>query len=179
MGPNQIIPCLWFDDQAETAASFYARTFTAGRVVATSRYPEAVPNPSGRPRGSVLTIELELAGQRFTLLNGGPLFTVNPSLSFFIQVETAAEADRYHAALAEGGQSLMALDAYPWSERYAWVKDRFGVSWQVVPSRIVDWMASDDTAANTRGFAAMLKMRKLDIATLERACAGPARPSGG
>lgn len=135
MNKHPIVPCVWFDDEAEEAARFYSSIFPGGRVAAVSRYPESGPNPSGRPPGSVLTVELELAGQRFTGLNGGPIFTVNPSISFFVRVETAAEADRLYAALAQGGETLMPLDAYPWSERYAWVKDRFGVSWQVIAGR--------------------------------------------
>lgn len=135
MPSPEIVPCIWFDDQAERAAELYVRTFPGGRITATSRYPAAVDNPSGRPRGSVLTVEVELAGRRFTLLNGGPIFTLNPSVSFFTHVEGAAEADRRFGALAEGGEVLMALGAYPWSERYGWVKDRFGVSWQVMAGR--------------------------------------------
>jgi predicted 3-demethylubiquinone-9 3-methyltransferase (glyoxalase superfamily) len=135
MTSHQIVPCLWLDDQAEQAAALYARTFPASRVVTTSRYSESVDNPSGKPRGSVLTVELELSGRRFTLLNGGPIFTINPSISFFAHVDDPAGADRLFGPLAEGGQVLMPLDAYPWSPRYGWVQDRFGVSWQVMAGR--------------------------------------------
>lgn len=131
----QIVPCIWLDDQAEQAAALYTRLFPAGRVTATSRYPESFDNPGGRPRGSVLTVELELAGRPFTLLNGGPAFKLNPNVSFFAHVDTPAEADRLFAPLADGGQVLMPLDTYPWSERYGWVQDRFGVSWQVLAAR--------------------------------------------
>ncbi|HEX9189709.1 MAG TPA: VOC family protein [Vicinamibacteria bacterium] len=132
MHDKPVVPCLWLDTQAEEAASFYARTFPGGRVTAVARYPESFDNPGGRPRGSVMMIDLEVAGQRFTLLNGGPLFVINPSLSFFVHVTTADEASRLFTALADGGQELMPLGAYPWSERYGWVQDRFGVSWQVL-----------------------------------------------
>lgn len=132
MNDQRIIPCIWLDDQAEQAAQSYARVFSDTRVVATTRYPETGDNPSGRPPGSVLTVELELAGQRFTLMNGGPLFKINPSVSFFVYVDTAAEADRTFAALLDGGEALMPIDRYPWSERYGWVKDRYGVTWQVM-----------------------------------------------
>jgi predicted 3-demethylubiquinone-9 3-methyltransferase (glyoxalase superfamily) len=132
---SKIIPCIWLDDQAESAAAFYVRTLPAGRIVATSRYPESSENPAGKPRGSVLTVEFEVAGQRFTALNGGPIFVLNPSISFFVHVDAAAEADRLYAALADGGEALMPLGAYPWSERYGWVKDRFGVSWQIIAGR--------------------------------------------
>ena len=131
--PNDaIIPCLWLDHEAEEAAAFYTRVFPGGRVVAVSHYPETFDSPGGQPRGSVLTVEFEVAGQRFTALNGGPMFLIGPSISFFVFVETPAEVDRLHAALAEGGTTLMPLDTYPWSERYAWVQDRYRVSWQVM-----------------------------------------------
>ena len=132
---SRIVPCLWFDDQAESAAAFYVSTFPAGRITSTSRYPDSVDIPSGKPPGSVLTAAFELAGQPFTALNGGPQFVPNPSISFFVHVETAAEADRLYTALVEGGQALMPLDAYPWSERYAWVQDRHGISWQIITGR--------------------------------------------
>lgn len=132
---NTIVPCVWMDGGAEAAAELYTRLFPGGRRIAVSHYPEAMDNPGGRPRGSVLTLELELGGQRFTLLEGGPIFRPNPSISFFVHVDAAAEADRLFGTLAEGGQVLMALDAYPWSPRYGWVQDRFGVSWQVLAGR--------------------------------------------
>ncbi len=132
MSNRSIVPCLWFDDQAEYAAQFYTEIFPDGRITATSHYPESKDNPSGKPRGSVLTMEFEVAGQRFTALNGGPHFAINPSISFFIQVDASTEADRLFAALADHGKVLMALGSYPWSERYGWVQDRFGVSWQVM-----------------------------------------------
>jgi predicted 3-demethylubiquinone-9 3-methyltransferase (glyoxalase superfamily) len=135
MPSHQIVPCIWLADQAEQAAAFYARTFPAGRVTATSRYPESGGNPSGRPPGSVLTVEFEVAGQRFTALNGGPLFELNPSVSFFVHVDAADEADRLFGALADGGKPLMPLGEYPWSPRYGWIRDRFGVSWQVMAGR--------------------------------------------
>lgn len=128
--PN-IVPCLWFDDQAEQAARFYAETFPGGRITATSRYPQSGDNPSGKPPSSVLTVELEAGGLHFTALNGGPQFVVNPSISFFVNVPTADEADRIFLALAGDGEVLMPLGSYPWSPRYGWAKDRFGVSWQV------------------------------------------------
>jgi len=131
MTRDLLIPCIWLDDEAEEAATFYAETFPESRVVGTSRYPESGDNPSGKPPGSVLTVELAIAGRRFTLLNGGPMFQRSPNLSFFVYVD-AAQADALYGALMRGGQALMPLDAYPWSERYAWVEDRFGVSWQLI-----------------------------------------------
>lgn len=129
---GSVVPCLWFDDQAESASEFYASLLPGGSITAVSRYPESSDNPSGKPRGSVLTVEFEIANQRFTALNGGPHFTVNPSISFFIFVDRAKEADRIYRKLAVGGHELMAIGEYPWSQRYGWVEDRFGVSWQVM-----------------------------------------------
>ena len=129
---NVIIPCLWLDDQAEEAAKFYLGVFPGGRIVATSHYPSSSDNPAGKPRGSVMTVEFEIAGQRFSALNGGPIFTINPSISFFYYAETAADVDRVYASLADGGQALMPIGSYPWSERYGWIKDRYGVSWQIM-----------------------------------------------
>ena len=130
-----IVPCLWLDDQAEEAARFYTRTFGDGRVLATSHYPESADNPSGKPRGSVLTVEFEVLGRRFTALNGGPQFAINPSISFFVFSDTAARTEALWAELGQSGKVLMPLDKYPWSERYGWVQDRFGVSWQVMTTQ--------------------------------------------
>jgi predicted 3-demethylubiquinone-9 3-methyltransferase (glyoxalase superfamily) len=130
-----IVPCLWFDDQAEEAARFYTRTFGDGRVLATSHYPESLDNPSGKPRGSVLAVDFEVLGRRFTALNGGPHFVINPSISFFVHTDTSERTDQLCATLGEGGGYLMPPGTYPWSERYAWVEDRFGVSWQVMTSK--------------------------------------------
>ena len=127
-----IVPCVWMDDQAQDAASFYTRVFPGGRITAVTHYPQVDDNPSGKPPGSVLTVEFEIAGRRFTALNGGRQFKPNPSISFFVWVDGPAAADRFFAALSEGGKELMQLDKYPWSERYGWVQDRFGVSWQVM-----------------------------------------------
>ncbi|TNF37849.1 MAG: VOC family protein [Deltaproteobacteria bacterium] len=128
-----ITPCIWLDDQAEAAAELYLAAFRDARVTAVSRYPG--DNPSQKPAGSVLTVEVELAGQPFTLLNGGPMWSPNSSISFFAHVDTPAEADALFAALEVGGVVMMPLDRYPWSERYGWVQDRFGVSWQVITGR--------------------------------------------
>lgn len=135
MTSHEILPCIWLDDQAEAAAALYRKAFDAGRVTATARYPETADNPSGRPRGSVMSVELELPGRRFTFINGGPMFKPNPSISFFAHVDRPADADRLYGALGEGGHPLMPIGAYPWSERYGWIMDRYGVSWQVMAGR--------------------------------------------
>ncbi|HEX2675384.1 MAG TPA: VOC family protein [Polyangiales bacterium] len=131
MDTQSIVPCLWLDDQAEKAAAFYIEAFGAGRVRAVSHYPAAGDNPSGKPPGSVLTVDFEVAGLRFTALNAGPVFRINPSISFMVHTESAKETDALFAALSAGGDALMPLDKYPWSERYGWAKDRFGATWQV------------------------------------------------
>ena len=130
----QIAPCLWFDNQAEEAAALYTGLFPDSSITALSRYPEGFENPAGKPRGSVMTVEFELAGSPFTALNGGPLFTINPTISFLAHMGSIDETERLAAALADGGSYLMELGEYPWSPRYAWVQDRFGVSWQVMAS---------------------------------------------
>jgi predicted 3-demethylubiquinone-9 3-methyltransferase (glyoxalase superfamily) len=132
-GPTHpIVPCLWFDDQAEEAARFYTSIFPDSRVTAVSRYPTSFDNPGGKPRGSVLTVEFDLAGSPFTALNGGPHYRPNPTISFFAYTGTVEETERIATALARGGTFLMELAEYPWSPRYAWVQDRYGVSWQVM-----------------------------------------------
>lgn len=132
MAADRIVPCIWLDDQAEAAAAFYVAAFPEGRVEAVARYPRSGENPSGRPPGSVLTVDFSVAGQRLTLLNGGPSFEPNPSVSFHVHLPDAAAVDALHAALGAGGRDLMPLDAYPWSPRFVWLQDRFGVSWQLM-----------------------------------------------
>jgi predicted 3-demethylubiquinone-9 3-methyltransferase (glyoxalase superfamily) len=127
-----IAPCIWLDDAAEAAAELYTGVFPGSRVTATSRYPSTFDNPAGKPRGSLLTVEVELAGCPFSLLNGGQAFAIHPTISFFAFTGDVGETERMVAALADGGSFLMELGEYPWSPRYAWVQDRYGVSWQVM-----------------------------------------------
>jgi predicted 3-demethylubiquinone-9 3-methyltransferase (glyoxalase superfamily) len=138
MADHRIVPCIWLDDQAEAAASFYLAAFPEGRVDAVARYPRSGGNPANKPPGSVLTVDFTVAGRRFTVMNGGPSFRPNPSVSFHVHLPDAAAVDALYAALGEGGMDLMPLDAYPWSPRFVWLQDRFGVSWQL--------MARDDAA---------------------------------
>lgn len=129
---NKIVPCIWLDNQAEEVAEFYAKTFPRGRITATTHFPADADNPAKKPRGSVLTVDVELAGQSFSLLNGGPIFQLNPTISFFVNLPTANDVENVYGALLKTGEALMPLGTYPWSQRYGWVKDRYGVSWQVM-----------------------------------------------
>jgi predicted 3-demethylubiquinone-9 3-methyltransferase (glyoxalase superfamily) len=132
MPTPELVPCVWLDGQAEAAARLYTRAFPGAHADLVLHSPTGVDSPSGRPRGSVLLVELVAAGARLTLLDGGPQFRPSPNVSFFVVVATAGEADRAWSVLAEGGQPLMPIEAYPWSPRYGWIQDRFGVSWQVM-----------------------------------------------
>lgn len=128
---QRIIPHLWFDDQAEEAAQFYKPLFRDSKIHQIRRYTEVGQEIHGRPPGSAMTVEFELAGYRFVGLNGGPHFDLNPAISFFVVVETRDEVQALWDGLCDGGMVMMELDAYPWSEAYGWVCDRFGVTWQV------------------------------------------------
>ena len=128
---QQITPFLWFDDQAEDAAAFYTRAFSRSKTGGVARYDEASSEVADRPAGSVMTVPFELEGLAFVALNGGPAFEPNPSISFFVDCPSAADVDVLWSALSEGGMPLMPLDSYPFSERFGWVQDRFGISWQI------------------------------------------------
>ena len=155
-------PCLWFNGEAEEAANFYAGIFPNSRIDKVSR--AASDTPSGK-KGTVLTVDFTLDGERFVGLNGGPEFKFDEAISFVIDCEDQAELDRYWEALAEGGGEHGPC---------GWLKDRFGVSWQVVPKRLYELLESDDAAAAERAMQAMLKMSKLDVAELEAAANGVA-----
>jgi len=135
---QKIIPNLWFDNQAEEAARFYTSLFDGSSIGRIARYGKEGFEIHGMPEGSVLTIEFEVAGYQMIALNGGPFFKINPSISFFVVCETRDEIDRLWSALEEGGQVLMPLESYDWSERYGWVQDRFGVSWQLSQGNLAD-----------------------------------------
>jgi predicted 3-demethylubiquinone-9 3-methyltransferase (glyoxalase superfamily) len=157
---QSITPCLWFDRQAEDAAKFYCTIFPNSKITDVSRYPENLP---GDRAGEVLTVAFELDGKSFTGLNGGPQFTFSEAVSFQIEVDTQVELDRYwNALLADGGQE----------SQCGWLKDRFGLSWQVVPTQLAKLMTSPDRNAANRVAAAMMQMVKLDIAQLEAAAKG-------
>jgi predicted 3-demethylubiquinone-9 3-methyltransferase (glyoxalase superfamily) len=161
---SKISPCLWFDTQAEDAAKFYTSIFKGSKIVTITRYPDAGQEIHGKPAGSVLTVEFELNGQSFTALNGGPHFKFNEAVSFQIECETQAEVDYYWEKLGAGGD--------PNAQQCGWLKDKFGLSWQVVPKGMAEVLNDPDTAKSKRAFEAMLQMKKLDIADLQRAFAG-------
>ncbi len=154
---SKISPCLWFNGQAEEAATFYTSLFPDSRILSVDRSP--AETPSG-PKDMVLTVNFSLAGQTFIGLNGGPDFTFNESISFSIDCEDQAEVDRYWDALIAGGGEHSVC---------GWLKDRFGVSWQVVPRQLPEMLQSRDREAAGRAMEAMLKMTKIEIKELEEA----------
>jgi predicted 3-demethylubiquinone-9 3-methyltransferase (glyoxalase superfamily) len=160
----RISPFLWFDSQAEDAARFYVGIFPNSKIVHVARYGEAGKEVHGREPGSAMTVDFELDGQKFTALNGGPLFKFNESISFVIRCETQEEVDRYWARLLEGCD--------PDSGQCGWLKDKYGVSWQVVPSGLDKLIGGPDPAKAQRAFAAMMGMKKLVIGELQRAYDG-------
>jgi predicted 3-demethylubiquinone-9 3-methyltransferase (glyoxalase superfamily) len=159
-----IIPCLWFDSQAEEAAQFYTGIFKNSRIKTIARYGEAGREVHGRSAGSVMTVEFELNGQPFTALNGGPHFKFNEAISFQIMCRTQEEVDHYWNKLSQGGD--------PKAQQCGWLKDKYGLSWQVVPVVLLDMMSDPDREKSGRAMEAMLQMKKLDIAALERAYEG-------
>jgi predicted 3-demethylubiquinone-9 3-methyltransferase (glyoxalase superfamily) len=158
---RKITPCLWFDDQAEAAVAFYTGIFRNSKVVSVSRYGEAGHEIHGKPAGTVLTVAFELEGQAFTALNGGPVFKFNEAISFQVDCGTQEEVDHYWEKLSEGGD--------PKAQQCGWLKDKYGVSWQVVPRVLVEMMSDPDSEKSGRAMEAMLQMRKIDIAALKRA----------
>lgn len=129
---KKIVPCLWFDDQAEEAARFYISLFKGSKVLQTSRYGKEGFEIHGRPAGSVLTVEFELEGKSFTALNGGPAFKFTPAISFLVACKTKKEVEALWGKLSNGGSALMELGKYPFSERYGWLQDKYGLSWQIM-----------------------------------------------
>jgi predicted 3-demethylubiquinone-9 3-methyltransferase (glyoxalase superfamily) len=159
-----ITPCLWFDTQAEEAARYYTGIFKNSRIGTITRYTEAGREVHGRPAGSVMTVEFELNGLPFTALNGGPHFKFNEAISFQIMCRNQEEVDHYWNKLTQGGD----LNA----QQCGWLKDKYGLSWQVVPTVLVELMKDPDKEKSGRTMEAMLQMKKIDIAALERAFEG-------
>lgn len=135
---QRIIPHLWFDHEAEQAARLYTSLFNRSTLGGTTHYGKEGQDIHGRPEGTVMTVDFDLAGYSMIALNGGPHFTFNPSISLFVVCETESEIDELWAALSEGGSALMPLDAYDWSEKYGWVQDRFGLTWQLSLGDLAD-----------------------------------------
>ena len=161
---EKITPCLWFDTEAEEAARYYAGIFKKSRIIRITRYPKVGHEIHGKPEGSVLTVEFELDGQRFTALNGGPHFKFNEAVSLEIHCDTQEEIDYYREKLTAGGD--------PKAQQCGWLKDKYGLSWQVVPTEVTEMFVDEKSEASQRAFEAMLQMKKLDIAELKRAYEG-------
>jgi predicted 3-demethylubiquinone-9 3-methyltransferase (glyoxalase superfamily) len=154
---HEITPCLWFDTEGEEAATFYTSVFPNSRILEVARYGSAGP----RPEGMVMTVSFELDGQKFLALNGGPEFTFSEAISFQVSCRTQDEVDTFWSKLSDGGEEGPC----------GWVKDRFGLSWQIVPAALPELLSDPDPEKSQRVMAAMLKMRKLEIGELERAAA--------
>ncbi len=155
---SRLTACLWFDTEGEEAAHFYTSVFPNSRITGISHYGEAGP----REAGSVMTVDFELDGQPFLALNGGPEFTFSEAISYQVSCETQDEVDRYWTTLSEGGEEGPC----------GWLKDRFGLSWQIVPTALPRLLQDPDREKAQRVMAAMLQMRKIEIDELERAAAG-------
>ncbi len=164
MKVTRISPCLWFADQAEQAANFYTSIFKDSKIVTITRYGRAGFEVHQRPAGSVMTVDFDLNGVRFTALNGGPVFTFNEAVSFQIICETQDEVDYYWQKLTAG--------ADPKAQQCGWLKDKFGLSWQVVPDGMHEMLKDPDADASSRAMSAMMQMKKLDLSELKRAYAG-------
>ena len=161
---QRITPFLWFDHQAEEAAAFYVSIFPHSRIVTTARYAPASAAASGRAEGSVMTVDFELDGQSMTALNGGPIFRFNEAVSLVVRCRWQEEIDQYWERLLEGAPDK--------NGDCGWLKDRFGLSWQVIPEEMIGMLTSTDTASVARVHAAIMGMKKLDLHELRRAAAG-------
>jgi predicted 3-demethylubiquinone-9 3-methyltransferase (glyoxalase superfamily) len=157
---QKITPCLWFDTQAEEAVKLYTSLFKNSKILDTTHYDEASAKVSGRPAGSILTISFELNGQRFVALNGGPLFKFTEAVSFMIECEDQKEVDYFWNGLTANGGA---------ENPCGWLKDKFGLSWQVVPKVLYEYLSDSDTVKAQRTMKALLEMDKIDIETLKKA----------
>ena len=154
---QKITPCLWFDTEGEEAATFYTSVFPNSRIVDIARYGSAGP----RPEGTVMAVSFELDGQKFVALNGGPQFTFSEAISFQVDCQSQEEVDDYWSKLSAGGEEGPC----------GWLKDKFGLSWQIVPRRLMELLQDQDKEKAQRAMEAMLKMKKIEIADVERAAA--------
>lgn len=156
---KELIPHLWFDDQAEEAARFYTEVFPKSKILGTVRYPEAAEEASGKKAGTVMSVDFELGGQRFVGINGGPEFKFSEAISFMIPCKDQKEIDYYWDRLTAGGEESVC----------GWLKDKFGLSWQVVPEKLSEMMEDEDQHKVEAVTASFMQMRKLDVAALEEA----------
>jgi predicted 3-demethylubiquinone-9 3-methyltransferase (glyoxalase superfamily) len=169
---QRITPCLWFDDNAEEAAKFYVSIFPNSRIGTVTRYGDAGAKASGRPKGTVMTVTFRLDGQEFMALNGGPVFSFSPAISFIVNCKTQKELDRFWNKLSAGGKEV----------ECGWLTDKYGVSWQIVPAVLGKMMQNKDAKKTERVMSALLQMKKLDIAALQQAYRQPSpgtRRTGG
>ena len=164
LASSKITPCLWYDNQAEEAANLYVSVFPNSKITNITRYGQAGQEIHGRPEGSVMTVSFELDGQPFTALNGGPLFKFTEAVSFQILCETQEEVDHYWEKLRAGGD--------PNAQQCGWLKDQFGLSWQVTPTALIKMITDPDKVKSQRTMAVMMGMKKLDIAALKKAFDG-------
>jgi len=165
ISPTQrISPMLWFDDQAEQAAGFYTSIFKNAKILNTTRYTKEAEQAAGRPAGSVMTVEFVLDGQKFTALNGGPHFKFNEAISFVVRCSDQQEVDYYWDRLSAGGDAK--------AQQCGWLKDKFGLSWQVVPTIMSELLTDPNSEKSQRAFATMMQMKKIDIEALKRAYDG-------
>ena len=158
---QKITPCLWFDTEAEDAANFYVSVFKGGRITQVSRYGEAGREVHGKPPGSVMVLSFEIDGQTFTALNGGPQLKFSEAVSFQVMCDSQVEIDHFWSKLSAGGQE----------SQCGWLKDKFGLSWQIVPSVLPQLLSDADGARLNRMMGAIMKMKKFDLAELQRAAA--------
>ena len=158
---QKISPCLWFDDQGEEAAKFYTSIFKDSKMGDVTRYGKEGYEIHGREEGTVMTVEFEIEGQKFLVLNGGPIFKFNEAISFQVYCETQEEVDYYWEKLSEGGDEK--------AQQCGWLKDKYGVSWQIVPTILIKMLKDKDSEKSQSVMKAMLQMHKLDISTLKKA----------
>ncbi|TMA83529.1 MAG: VOC family protein [Deltaproteobacteria bacterium] len=156
---QKITPFLWFDDKAEEAVSFYTSIFENSKIVKIARYGDAGAQVSGRPKGTVMTVAFQLDGQEFVALNGGPQFKFTEAISFVVNCQTQEEVDEYWEKLSAGGQEVQC----------GWLKDKYGLSWQIVPTILGEMLSDPDPKKAERVMKAMLQMKKIDIKGLEQA----------
>jgi predicted 3-demethylubiquinone-9 3-methyltransferase (glyoxalase superfamily) len=161
---QKITPCLWFDDQAEEAVEFYTAIFRNSKIVNVARYGEVGQEVHRKPSGTVMVVAFELDGQAFTALNGGPMFKFNEAISFQVNCETQEEVDYYWEKLSEGGDET--------AQQCGWLKDKYGASWQVIPTVLPEMINDPDSEKSQRAMTAMLQMKKIDIDELKRAYEG-------